>query len=84
MLFSRVSVSTHQGLYRINVSRYIPDFCHEEPDAMPSTQLRDGQCERIKDLLPGKITDCGVTAKGTDNTPDEVYFDNLPALQKTA
>jgi hypothetical protein len=31
---------------------------------MPSTQLRDDQWERIKDLFPGKITDCGVTAKG--------------------
>lgn len=25
--------------------------------------LRDDQWERIKDLLPGKVTDCGVTAK---------------------
>ena len=25
--------------------------------------LRDDQWERIKDLLPGKITDCGVTAE---------------------
>jgi hypothetical protein len=25
--------------------------------------LRDDQWERIKDLVPGKVTDCGVTAK---------------------
>jgi hypothetical protein len=25
--------------------------------------LRDDQWERIKDLLPSKVTDCGVTAK---------------------
>lgn len=30
---------------------------------MPRTLLRDDQWERIKDLLPGKATDCGVTAK---------------------
>jgi putative transposase len=30
---------------------------------MPRTILRDDQWERIRDLLPGKVTDCGVTAK---------------------
>ncbi|WP_425559229.1 IS5 family transposase [Kistimonas scapharcae] len=30
---------------------------------MPRTQLQDHQWERIKDLLPGKRSDCGVTAK---------------------
>lgn len=30
---------------------------------MPRSILRDDQWERIKDLLPGKATDCGVTAK---------------------
>ena len=30
---------------------------------MPRMVLRDDQWERIKDLLPGKITDCGVTAE---------------------
>jgi transposase len=30
---------------------------------MPRTLLRDDQWERIKELLPGKATDCGVTAK---------------------
>ena len=30
---------------------------------MPRWILRDDQWERIKDLLPGKATDCGVTAK---------------------
>ena len=30
---------------------------------MPRTLLRDDQWERIKGLLPGKATDCGVTAK---------------------
>ena len=30
---------------------------------MPRTILRDAQWERIKDLLPGKATDRGVTAK---------------------
>jgi transposase len=32
---------------------------------MTRTVLRDAQWERIKDLLPGKADDCGVTA--TDN-----------------
>jgi transposase len=32
---------------------------------MTRTVLRDDQWERIKDLLPGKASDCGVTA--TDN-----------------
>ena len=30
---------------------------------MPRKRLRDEQWERIKDLLPGKVTDSGVTAK---------------------
>ena len=30
---------------------------------MPRSILRDDQWERIQDLLPGKATDCGVTAK---------------------
>ena len=30
---------------------------------MPRKRLRDEQWERIKDLLPGKVTDPGVTAK---------------------
>ena len=30
---------------------------------MPRTVLREDQWERIKPLLPGKLTDCGVTAK---------------------
>ena len=30
---------------------------------MPRTLLRADQWERIKDVLPGKTTDCGVTAK---------------------
>ncbi len=30
---------------------------------MPRKRLRDDQWERIKDLLPGKATDAGVTAK---------------------
>ena len=30
---------------------------------MARSILRDDQWERIKDLLPGKATDCGVTAK---------------------
>ena len=30
---------------------------------MSRSILRDDQWERIKDLLPGKATDCGVTAK---------------------
>ena len=30
---------------------------------MACSILRDDQWERIKDLLPGKATDCGVTAK---------------------
>ena len=30
---------------------------------MTRTILRDDQWQRIKDLLPGKATDCGVTAK---------------------
>ncbi len=30
---------------------------------MPRTQLQDHQWERIKELLPGKSSDCGVTAK---------------------
>jgi hypothetical protein len=30
---------------------------------MPRTLLRDDQWERIKDILPGKATDGGVTAK---------------------
>jgi len=30
---------------------------------MPRKLLRDDQWERIKDLLPGKAIDCGVTAK---------------------
>ena len=30
---------------------------------MPRTILRDDQWDRIKDLLPGKVGDCGVTAK---------------------
>jgi len=30
---------------------------------MPRTILRDDQWERIEHLLPGKATDCGVTAK---------------------
>lgn len=30
---------------------------------MPRTVLRDDQWERIADFLPGKVTDCGVTAK---------------------
>ena len=30
---------------------------------MARSILRDDQWERIKDLLPGKTTDCGVTAK---------------------
>ena len=30
---------------------------------MSRTPLRDDQWERIKYLLPGKTTDCGVTAK---------------------
>lgn len=30
---------------------------------MARVRLRDDQWERIKDLLPGKVTDCGVTAK---------------------
>ena len=30
---------------------------------MLRTLLRDDKWERIKDLLPGKATDCGVTAK---------------------
>ena len=30
---------------------------------MPRKRLRDDQWERIKDLLPGKVTDAGVTAK---------------------
>ena len=30
---------------------------------MPRTVLRDDQWERIEELLPGKATDCGVTAK---------------------
>ena len=29
---------------------------------MKRTVLRDDQWERIKDLLPGKADDCGVTA----------------------
>jgi transposase len=32
---------------------------------MTRTILRDDQWERIKDILPGKVGDCGVTA--TDN-----------------
>jgi transposase len=30
---------------------------------MPRTRLRDDQWERIKDVLPGNATDCGMTAK---------------------
>ena len=30
---------------------------------MPRTVLRDDQWERIENLLPGKVTDCGVTAR---------------------
>ena len=30
---------------------------------MPRTLLRDDQGDRIKEGLPGKATDCGVTAK---------------------
>lgn len=30
---------------------------------MPRKMLRDDQWERIEQLLPGKVTDCGVTAK---------------------
>ena len=30
---------------------------------MPRKMLRDDQWERLEDLLPGKATDCGVTAK---------------------
>ena len=30
---------------------------------MARSILRDDQWERIKDLLPGKATDCGMTAK---------------------
>ena len=30
---------------------------------MARSILRNDQWERIKDLLPGKATDCGVTAK---------------------
>jgi putative transposase len=30
---------------------------------LPRTILRDDQWDRIKDLLPGKAGDCGVTAK---------------------
>lgn len=30
---------------------------------MPRKRIRDDQWERIKDLLPGKVTDPGVTAK---------------------
>ena len=30
---------------------------------MARTQLRDEQWDRLKGLLPGKATDCGVTAK---------------------
>jgi transposase len=30
---------------------------------MERTILRDDQWDRIKDLLPGKVSDCGVTAK---------------------
>ena len=30
---------------------------------MARSMLRDDQWDRIKDLLPGKATDCGVTAK---------------------
>ena len=30
---------------------------------MARSILRDDQWERIKDLLPGKATDCGVTVK---------------------
>ncbi len=30
---------------------------------MPRKMLRDDQWERIEDLLPGKASDCGVTAK---------------------
>ena len=30
---------------------------------MPRKMLRDDQWERIENLLPGKATDCGVTAK---------------------
>ena len=30
---------------------------------MPRTVLRDDQWDRIKDFLPGKSSDCGVTGK---------------------
>lgn len=30
---------------------------------MPRLMLRDDQWERLEPLLPGKVTDCGVTAK---------------------
>jgi transposase len=30
---------------------------------MPRTLLRDDQWERLRELLPGKATDCGVMAK---------------------
>ena len=30
---------------------------------MPRTRLRDDQWDRIRDVVPGKKGDCGVTAK---------------------
>lgn len=41
---------------------------------MTRRELRDDQWERIKDLLPGKASDCGVTAKDNRLFVDAVLW----------
>ena len=44
---------------------------------MARSILRDDQWERIKDLLPGKATDCGVTAKDNRLFVEAVFQNRL-------